>query len=268
MSDFLNGLSDAFNEGGFFNAFFRAPELLWSGATGQLSNEKINAENLAFQQENLDYQKALQQEIFEREDTSYQRTAQDMRAAGLSPMMMKGTNGSGSVVPTQAPQKQFESVNAIPLITQALTELNSLSVGQAQRDNINAQTRAQELENDFNEWNLNYRKNQSFYNDFTTKLNARKFYRDYNIDLFTGQSGNEFMNSVNQARIASGKKPLNYDVMFKGVSGHKEYDWIPDNRVDFNSLVDYSRYALTVDMIDKIGNLIPKTKFNIGGRKK
>ena len=147
-SDTLQGFMNGSPFGSLDN-IFGGLENIWKGFTGQSSNEKINAENVAFQQKNLDYQMALQQQIFDREDTSYQRTVNDMYKAGLNPLSMKGTNGSGSVVPTQAPQKQFESVNSIPLISQALTELNSLSVGQAQRDNINAQTRSIELQNQF-----------------------------------------------------------------------------------------------------------------------
>lgn len=64
------------------------------------TNKAIANQNLGFQRENLEYQKALQQQIFEREDTSYQRTAQDMAAAGLNPLTMNGTNASGDVVST------------------------------------------------------------------------------------------------------------------------------------------------------------------------
>ena len=64
------------------------------------SNEYINSQNLQFQRENLDYQKALQQRIFEREDSSYQRTVNDMRLAGLSPLSMNGTNGAGEAIAT------------------------------------------------------------------------------------------------------------------------------------------------------------------------
>lgn len=64
------------------------------------SVENINQQNLDFQRENLEYQKALQQQIFEREDSSYQRTAADMRAAGISPLAMNGTNGAGEAIAT------------------------------------------------------------------------------------------------------------------------------------------------------------------------
>lgn len=65
-------------------------------------NLDIANQNLAFQRENLDYQKALQQQIFEREDTAYERTVEDMRNAGLSPLSMQSTNGAGQAIDTQA----------------------------------------------------------------------------------------------------------------------------------------------------------------------
>lgn len=66
------------------------------------SNERIANQNLGFQRENLDYQKQLQQQIFNREDTSYQRTVADMRNAGISPLAMQGTNGAGEAISTEA----------------------------------------------------------------------------------------------------------------------------------------------------------------------
>lgn len=66
------------------------------------SQEYINQTNLDFQRENLAYQKATQQQIFDREDTAYQRTVNDMRAAGLSPLTMNGTNGAGEAIQTSA----------------------------------------------------------------------------------------------------------------------------------------------------------------------
>lgn len=73
------------------------------------TNKAIADQNLGFQRENLDYQKALQQQIFEREDTAYQRTAQDMAAAGLNPLTMNGTNASGDVVSTTPLNNEFQA---------------------------------------------------------------------------------------------------------------------------------------------------------------
>lgn len=109
-------------------------ELLpWLASGGDFINQSINTlgglylghqanqiekNNLAFQQDafsksyqqqiaKFDYDKALQQRIFDREDTSIQRRVADLKEAGLSPMFAMGQGASaGSVVPTKAPQKQ------------------------------------------------------------------------------------------------------------------------------------------------------------------
>lgn len=56
-----------------------------------------------FVMDESDYNKALQQQIFDREDTAYSRTVNDMLNAGLSPLSMTGTNDSGSVVGNMSP---------------------------------------------------------------------------------------------------------------------------------------------------------------------
>lgn len=252
-SDTLQGFNNGSSFGSLDN-LFGGLENIWKGFTGQSSNEKINAENVAFQQKNLDYQMALQQQIFDREDTSYSRTVQDMRSAGLNPLSMNGTNSSGSVVPTQAPQKQFEAINSIPIITQALSELNSLSVGQAQRDNINAQTRSIDLQNKFFTETFDNRKlseqARSFYDYYDSKLKSV----DYDNYRFTGIRDSSYLDKINNLRLALGKKPM----LSKVVIDDKNVEFT--NNFDFNELVDNARAMLTADMVGNVTDIIKEIK--------
>lgn len=72
-------------------------------ATNNL-NKDIANQNLSFQKENFEYQKDLQKQIFNREDTAYQRKVNDLIAAGINPAVAATGSGSpaGSLVNTQA----------------------------------------------------------------------------------------------------------------------------------------------------------------------
>lgn len=72
------------------------------GTLGGLASAGVNYSN---QQENLEYQKKLQQQVFEREDTSVSRRAQDLQNVGLSKTLAAGDGASsGAVISTKAPE--------------------------------------------------------------------------------------------------------------------------------------------------------------------
>lgn len=77
---------------------------VWKGATGQTMQEQVNQTNADIARENLEYQKAFNEEVFNREDTAMQRAKDDAIKAGFSPLSALGNiRGSNAVV--SAPQQ-------------------------------------------------------------------------------------------------------------------------------------------------------------------
>lgn len=128
------------------------------------TNKAIADQNFGLQKDWNEYQKALQKEIFEREDTAYQRTASDMLKAGLNPLSMQGTNGSGQIVSTAAPQNNFQAQMSNPMqqatfaldsmstlmsgIGSIVEQIEKIKTGQLQRDELQTQIDYQKLIND------------------------------------------------------------------------------------------------------------------------
>lgn len=114
-------------------------------------NKQIADQNLQFQQETQDYNRALQEKIFEREDTAYQRTAADMAAAGINPLMMSSTNGAGQALPETA--KHNDQIYQGAGIAQALPALMEIlnSVDQVKNNGVNRDLlQSQEYMNKYN----------------------------------------------------------------------------------------------------------------------
>lgn len=104
-------------------------------------NKEIAEQNLDFQRENLEYQKLLQQELFNREDNSYERMVSSARSAGLSPLGLQALPQAGQVA-TQPLNNQmnYESTSALTAISSLFQTFMGFKTGLAELANLNAQT--------------------------------------------------------------------------------------------------------------------------------
>lgn len=114
------------------------------------TNKSIADENIEFQRDELEYKKALQQQIFQREDTAIQRQVADARSVGISPLAALGQTGAGAgeVVNTDAMNNSYEAKPAsragdFATQMQALTELSNAFGNMAQTVQGLSQTSAQ-----------------------------------------------------------------------------------------------------------------------------
>ncbi len=112
-------------------------------ATNDL-NKDISEKNLAFQKENLEYQKDLQQQIFNREDTAYQRKVNDLIAAGINPAVASVGSGSpaGSIVNTQSLHNDMKYQTPqfnLGSVLDTLSSLEQLKSIKVQTDNARKQ---------------------------------------------------------------------------------------------------------------------------------
>lgn len=74
---------------------------------------EIDEKNYELQKEQQEYERQLQKEVFEREDTSYQRKVDDLKQAGLNTQLALGAGASsGAIISSSAPQKSTAGVNA------------------------------------------------------------------------------------------------------------------------------------------------------------
>lgn len=74
-------------------------------------NKEVSQQNFELSKEQFEYQKELNQQIMDREDTAYQRSVADLKAAGLSPLALTGGASATPLSSAPAPQKDLSGIN-------------------------------------------------------------------------------------------------------------------------------------------------------------
>lgn len=193
VSDFGNDVADVLNIREYTDAaspFSHSSNNFFNGKYGIFShpdnlielirNGKTNEVNQKIAEQNLKYQQDYNQKIWDREDTTYQRTLADMSQAGMSGLAMSSVDGVGGQ--SSAPQNSFQYTDhgvlkdlaEVANVVGTLGSLkNSLALGAAQVDNIKADTafklgsnplriEAMIEDNAFKKWSNNYYKQRGF----------------------------------------------------------------------------------------------------------
>lgn len=116
------------------------------GGLNYAAQKKTNEKNLALQREQFEYQKALQQEIFNREDSAVQRKVQDLVKSGLNPLLASGGGASAgsSVGMVQmggqtAPQLNMDLQGSVDSIYNSLKTKQDIATSKIQRALIGTQ---------------------------------------------------------------------------------------------------------------------------------
>lgn len=142
---------------------FSAAAGLGTSIFGSALNYNMQKKQLAYQKE----QDAIQRQ---REDTAYQRTVKDMRAAGLNPLMMTSTDDSAPAVAGTLEAPQFDTSGISDAVSSLGTALGSLpqQINQFRLDRQrlkvqDEQLKQAQLQNKYDSSTLKYRvRSQAF----------------------------------------------------------------------------------------------------------
>lgn len=174
-----------------------------------------NYRNTQAEKENLAYQKNLQQQMFQREDTAVQRREADLLRAGLSPTLAAGSAASsGPIVNTKAPEIKGLDPAMLNIVTQAMGLLKmkaDITQTESSKNLIDQQADKTKAEAALR-WH-----DAGYYNNKDIPTNSTNISKDLStlIGLFTDESPKQIIkdigNKVQDVKKEVDNKILNVD---------------------------------------------------------
>lgn len=239
------------------------------------SNENIASQNLEFQRENLAWQKAVQEEEWNREDSTYQRTVADARAAGVSPLALQGLNDSGEIVPTEALHNDMhydqkglfnrgeEGEAILNAVQSSISQMANLASMTSQLYSQNLANEQQRLQNQYLAETMTNRLDSSYYDARSKKYasdisyfnaadSARREHYNANFGFFSGMSDSDKAFQLAAKKLGyidflPGNKQSTFYDKNGYVTGNTYYD-----NVGYNNPASYATMILSAMATDKL----------------
>lgn len=111
-----------------------------------------NERNLQWQRDQQEYQRNLQERMFDREDSSIARRTADLQRSGLSPVLAAGQGaGTGPVVNSQSISSKDISGSAMDVLAM-MRQVSDMSTAQKQRQIMDSQERLLQAQTNVQNW--------------------------------------------------------------------------------------------------------------------